>query len=236
MFDDTNNGNGLGGGGRAQKWKEVLQRLKLVAVVITNQFTSGYLTGYVFSVIWGVLRGRATQRALWGFEFGAISAIFGGWTVAAKELFNAEEDSVWSVTIRNIALSFYFGRNLGWFAMLRNAAIYGGLTYYFVSQKVQRDLARGPMSPAPMAELMQQLMDMNKNGGAGGDGVAGSPVDMAELLQRMSGTTNSDDTMSSPSKTTNPANKKESSPLDVEWERVETDGTNDDDDDDVKKI
>lgn len=240
MFDSMNQGGGLTRGEKAKNWKEVLERIKMVIVVTASQFSSGYITGYVLSVIWGFLRGRPTESALWGLEFGALPAIFVGCKTAARLLFNAKDNSVWNVTVRNIILSLYFGRNRGWLHMLRNAVVYGSATYYFVSKKMTRDMSMGsgvggPPSAA-MVELLKQ-MAVNQNGFAGSTGgVVGGPqpVNMAELLQRMNQTTGGS-AIPPPSSATKDSSSptkldKESNALDVEWEVVDPADASDNED------
>eukprot|EP00584_Thalassiosira_punctigera_P005028 CAMPEP_0172534682 /NCGR_PEP_ID=MMETSP1067-20121228/6956_1 /TAXON_ID=265564 ORGANISM="Thalassiosira punctigera, Strain Tpunct2005C2" /NCGR_SAMPLE_ID=MMETSP1067 /ASSEMBLY_ACC=CAM_ASM_000444 /LENGTH=297 /DNA_ID=CAMNT_0013319499 /DNA_START=67 /DNA_END=961 /DNA_ORIENTATION=- len=227
LSDAANPEGGLaGGGGRAKNLKEALRRLRLATLVAASQFSSGYVAGYVLSVIWGALRGRPTDSALWAFEFGAIPAIFGGCAAAAKVLFDAEEGSVRSVTIRNVALSLFFARNRGWRVMIRNAGIYGGLTYYFVSKKVRRDGigGGGPQQAAAMAELLRQMTrSANQNGFVAG-GVGGAPpANVAELLERMNhmaGGTMPSVTKQNQTKTTIRMDE-EANVLDVEWSEVD---------------
>jgi len=46
---------------------------------------------------------------------------------------------LWSSVTRNILLAIYFGRHGGIVKMARSAILYGSLTYFFVSKKIQRD-------------------------------------------------------------------------------------------------
>ena len=208
------------GKGKPKDWKDGLQRLKLVITTTASQFMSAYISGYLLGAIWGFLRGRATRAVLWGLELGSISAIFGGCSMAGKVLFDANEDSVWSSVVRNCVLAVFFSRNSTILGMIQNVAMYGGLTYYFVSQQKKRQ-----------ASLMDKL-----GGASGTSSFSGRtpPGTMEEFLQRMSQTS-----VPSSKPSTKPtvedvkkANPPKADVVDVEWEAVNFAKDDNDEEDD----
>ena len=204
--------------------QQVVPKLALVLSQALSQFTSGYMTGYFLGVVWGILRGNPTQRVLWGLEFACINAIYGASNLSAQLFWNAKDDSLWNVVTRNILLAFYFGRKSGWVEMLRNAIVYGGLTYYFVSQQQKRQ------------RVVRSRNNNNNNNPFGTTSTtSGSVEDFLQQLNRMSSSTTP-----TPTPTTNtnkPSSNSKTPPpssdvLDVEWERVDTAGDNEDGKDD----
>jgi hypothetical protein len=173
--------------------KDVVQRLALIVTTVFRQFTSGYMTGYVMAVVWGLLKGpnATNNRAmLWGLDFGVLSAIFTGCDMVTRLLFQQPNQqkqqnqsvSLWNVVIRNMILATYFGRSGGLVSMVRKAAVYGGFTYFFVLKNMKRNAARVAMFPQ---QNNMNINDIMKNmGGAGAAGAA--PVTMEELIQRLS--------------------------------------------------
>lgn len=216
--------------GRPNDWKDVFQRLLLLVNKTISQFCSSYVTGYLASAIWGLLRGNAVagRGVRWGLEFGSISAIFGGCNECARLLFNAKQDSLWNVVIRNVLLALFFARSRGFVSMAQNAFLYGGLTYFFVSGKQKRDEEMGTGSTAST---------VNSVFGATGGGV--QPMSMQDLLQQIqkNRSANGGSAGRSPpsSSSPQPSKKSTSKPkdvVDVEWERADT--INDDDNNDSK--
>jgi len=217
--------------------QQVVPKLALVLSQALSQFTSGYMTGYFLAVGWGILRGNPTQRVLWGLEFACINAIYGASNLSAQLFWNAKDDSLWNVVTRNILLAFYFGRKSGWVEMLRNAMVYGGLTYYFVSQQQKRQ------------RVVRSRNNNNNNNPFGTTSTtSGSVEDFLQQLNRMSSSasaatspfSSSSTTTPTPTPTTNtnkPSSNSKTPPpssdvLDVEWERVDTAGDNEDGNDD----
>lgn len=206
--------------GRGSGPNGILQRLKVVIIQTASQFSSGYVMGYVLSGIWGLLRGT-TKPGGWALDFGCLSAIFGGCNASARLFFNVHESSLWNVVVRNVLLAFYFGRHEGLFSMMRNAVIYGSLTYFFVSQKEKRDALRS--SPAAGTTATPPVAAMT----------------MEELLQRMNHRATPPTTSTTTTTTPPPETKQtvkpvstdlKSNAVDVEWERVDTNKKDENDD------
>lgn len=181
---------------------EILRRLQSVLASTLRQFTSGWMSGYLFGSVWSLLRGPsitgASRGLVWGLDFGFLSAIFasttaltqfvldvqgyltkqkdGGSSSASNKIKRQQAASLWSVVLRNVVLAIYFGRHSGLVKIARSVALYGGLTYYFVSQKMKRDttmmsggstningMAVNPQSSAAMQELFRQMAARSGN-------------------------------------------------------------------------
>jgi len=168
--------------------KEPVQQLAKIVTSTVKQATSGFMSGYVLGSIWGFFRGPsltvASRGIAWGLDFGILSALFSGTTSitefilavlpAQKEqekstksaMTRQQKVSLWSVVIRNVILALYFNRNAGIPKTAGLAVLYGGLSYYFIKNKIKSDAQRmsmlggGGNMPGGQADAMQQLLQM----------------------------------------------------------------------------
>jgi len=239
---------------KIQTKKDVLQRLQMIVTGTLRQFTSGFMSGYVLGSIWGLIRGPsltvANRGVAWGLDFGILSALFSG-TNSVTEFFlalspkEAETESnddktstnrrqqkaaLWSVVIRNMILAIYFGRNGGIVKMAQLSVLYGGLTYFFVGNKIKRDAKQmamfggsgnpgmmgggGQPSADTMQQLFQQMMAMQ-----------GQTTTTPKQTPRPPGPSSTKSKASSSSSPLfNDKNKsKKDNAVDVEFEKVDTD-------------
>lgn len=234
--------------------KDVLKRVVQIVSQTLRQFYNGLMTGYIMGTGWGLLRPpTGVNRGLvWGLDFGILSAIFSGTDKVTQfvlmDLFKPTKEkekrqqtaSLWSVTLRNMILALYFKRQGGLAVMAKFAALYGGLTYYFVFQKQKRDALRPPSTTtmfggSPMGGMGGGM------GGMGGQQGAPSAAMMQQLMQQFManqqgamGTPPPTQSSSSPppSSTKSTPPKKREEPkgdiVDVEFEKVVE--SNDDED------
>lgn len=246
--------------------KDVLKRVVQIVSQTLRQFYNGLMTGYIMGTGWGLLRPpTGVNRGLvWGLDFGVLSAIFSGTDKVTQfvlmDLFKPKETekdiqkrqqttSLWSVTLRNMILALYFKRHGGLAVMAKFAAIYGGLTYYFVHQKQKRDALRPPITNTMFggSPNMGGMGGMGNMGGMGGNmgGMGGQQPPSAAMMQQLMQQfmANQQGAMGTPppktqssaapssTKSTPPPKKREEPPkgdiLDVEFEKVEN---NDDED------
>jgi len=84
-----------------------------------------------------------------------------------------QKASLWTVVIRNMILAMYFGRNRGIVGMTRWAVFYGGLTYYFVGNKLKRD------------DMMMMMRGRNGGGGGFGGRMGNTSSPSAESMQQL---------------------------------------------------
>ena len=184
----------------------------------SSAWMTGYLAGSLWDLIrggGGGLPGTTMSRGMvWGVEFGIVSAIFSGTETLTQFLRDlvttgrshknhpdapqqqqqqqTQQQStwLWSTVLRNILLAVYFGRHGGYLAMARSSLLYGGLTYFFVSRKIQRDALlrqqRPPMrnvssssssaaAAAALQELFHQMSAARSSATPGGTTVSGRP-------------------------------------------------------------
>ena len=199
-----------------ENWKDIVQRIQELVTASFRQFVSAFFTGYLAGSAWGLIRGPSVtgvNRGLaLGLDFGILSAIFSLTTgvtqlilaLPSKKKETKKDDdssssamnkqqkvSLWSVVIRNMILSLYFTRAKGAAKMAQFACLYGGATYYFVSQKAKRmsmfqQSGMGGMGGMPGMGGMGGMGGMPGMGGMGG-GAAGQPsaVAMQQILQQI---------------------------------------------------
>lgn len=268
-------GGGLGGFGAPpdppiETKKDALDRLQSILTGTLKQFASGLMSGYLLGSVWGLIRGPSLSGVdrgfAWGMDFGLISALFSSsnsitqFVLALgkpKSRETKQKVDLWKVVLRNVLLAVYFGRQGTYLKMARSALIYGGLTYYFVSQKDKRmNMMGGGMGG--MEQLLEQLSKSQGGGmGAGmpggtapnGSNNAQAMANMAQLLEQLSksgiqsgmGTTTappprpptsaqstSSGSSSSTPKPSSPVNdKKKQDVVDVEWQKVDSDEDDD---------
>ena len=113
---------------------------KVLKATIT-QGATGYISGYLISYIYGFFQGYVDQARCgrWGMMFAPISVIYGGCDAVALEFFGATAENLWNAVIKSVLAGLFFGRAGGLSSMLRNAALYGGMTYYMTKSKVERE-------------------------------------------------------------------------------------------------
>jgi len=236
---------------------DILQRIQSIVTGTVKQFTTGFTRGYLFGSFWGLVRGTDTNIGVkWACDFGTIAALFSATNSVAQLILalpskDDEDDeikkknatkrqqttSLWSAVIRNMIVTLYFARHGGIFKMARFAAMYGGVTYYLMSQKNKRFAARGgsPGNAAMMEQMMKQFSQTggaaNMNTGGAANMNPGGAVNMEQLLQQLasqrsatsttgtpppsSGASSSSSSSSSPgsSSTKSPPSSSSSSPL-----------------------
>lgn len=188
----------------------VRQSLQIVKETF-QKFTTNFVSGYLAGSVWGWLRPTGVDRGLiWGLDFGILSAIFSAtnsvtqlvvaaWPTKAasgeKDEKNAssaklqQQASLWSVVVRNMILALYFTRNGGYAKMARFACMYGGMTYYFVSQKAKRMakmFPNGMMGSGGMGGMNGMGGGMGGMSGMGGMGGQQQPsaAAMQQLMQQ----------------------------------------------------
>lgn len=236
--------------GPIKDWKDGLGRIQMLIAATIKQFSSGFMTGYFMGAFWSLISPPATlinRGIVWGLDFGFLAAMFNGSNMIVDLFCNQIKDQnkvqLWNVVLRNIMLAVYFARSSGIVKMMRSAVMYGGLTYYFVSQKNKRDVTRMDMfqgmnmngqSPqqATMQELLSRLQQQQQNNAA----TATSPSSSSPSTSASSSTSSSP---SSASSTSSKAPKKTSSPIDnknvmdVEFEKISEDDDGNENDGDV---
>ena len=118
----------------------VVKVWKVLKATIT-QGATGYISGYLISYIYGFFQGYVDQARCgrWGMMFAPISVIYGGCDAVALEFFGASAENLWNAVMKSILAGLFFGRAGGLSSMLRNAALYGGMTYYMTKSKLERD-------------------------------------------------------------------------------------------------
>jgi hypothetical protein len=212
-------GKGVDGDTTRTSQRDVVRRLSHLIMTTIRQFSSAWMTGYLAGSLWDLIRGGGglpgTSRGMvWGMEFGIVSAIFSGTEALTQFLRDlvttggshknqpdapqqqqqqqTQQQStwLWSTVLRNILLAVYFGRHGGFLAMARSSLLYGGLTYFFVSRKIQRDallrLHRSPTgnvssssssaaAAVALQELFHQMSVARSSTLSGGTTVSGRP-------------------------------------------------------------
>jgi hypothetical protein len=182
--------------------RDVVRRLSHLIMTTIRQFSSAWMTGYLAGSLWDLIRGGGglpgTSRGMvWGMEFGIVSAIFSGTETLTQFLRDLgttggshknhpdapqqqqqqqQQQTIWlwSTVLRNILLAVYFGRHGGYLAMARSSLLYGGLTYYFVSRKIQRNA------------LLRQQRPRMRNVSSSSTSSAAAAVALQELFHQMS--------------------------------------------------
>ncbi len=130
--------------------KNLVVKVFLVAKKTLTDFASGYMCGYVLSLLFGVFQGAIDQArcSRWGLMFAPISGIYGVCDASAKEFFGAPETSLWNVVTKSTMTGFYLGRQGGILAMIRTGALYGAMTYFMTKRKITQ------LPPFPVEELL----------------------------------------------------------------------------------
>jgi len=146
---------------------------------------------------------------------------------------------LWHVVLRNFLLAIYFARNKTIPRMIRSAVMYGGLTYYFVSKKNKRDDMRMEMfqgmdvnGQSPQQATLQELLrrmsqQQNFSGGAGVGGASWSSSASSSTTNWASSSSSESSSTSSPSKKSKPSPKDDKNVVDVEFEKVYEDDSDD---------
>ena len=115
----------------------VAMKIYLIVKKTVLEFGSGYMGGYIVAALFGLFRGGMNQARCgrWGLMIGPVSAIYGFIDMVAKMFFGATDASVWNATIKSVAAGLYFGRNGGIMGMVKNAGLYGAMTYYMTKMR-----------------------------------------------------------------------------------------------------
>lgn len=129
-----------------------------------KEFATGYLSGYIVSALWSLLRGHVIdwdRSVRWGTLIGPVSAIYGLFDSSGKWFFGVTPENVWLATLKSVVTGLYIGRDGGPRSMIQSAGLYGAMTYYITKQKAdqleQAALENGGTPPST-SDLLAKLM------------------------------------------------------------------------------
>eukprot|EP00548_Thalassiothrix_antarctica_P008984 CAMPEP_0194134638 /NCGR_PEP_ID=MMETSP0152-20130528/4710_1 /TAXON_ID=1049557 /ORGANISM="Thalassiothrix antarctica, Strain L6-D1" /LENGTH=233 /DNA_ID=CAMNT_0038830465 /DNA_START=230 /DNA_END=931 /DNA_ORIENTATION=+ len=216
----------LGNGNRG-----AVKVLKNIAGVLTksvSKLASGYANGFMVGTVWRILSGgRGGNDAFaWGLNFGFSSALFeasNGFSQMLLRSDNIKDQKkrsfavkLWISVIRNCIMAVFFNRMKGVTAMLKSAAIYSVLTYFFISRR--RD-SMGSMNMNGMN--MNDFMSGSNMNGSNMNG-ANQQASMLKIMQMIQQQREQEQGGAQPppqqqKKKETKASLKPSEFLDVEW-------------------